>query len=114
MREIIGNTTATPNPRSDWNQTDETKADYIKNKPEVLTEDEIVKLIKENGGGVGVQSDWQQIDESQLDFIKNKPDVYLKSEANEIFALASDMIELQAAINGVEEELRLINEGGVE
>lgn len=33
IREIIGNTTATPNPRPDWNQTDETKADYIKNKP---------------------------------------------------------------------------------
>lgn len=30
---IVGNTTATPNPRPDWNQTDETKADYIKNKP---------------------------------------------------------------------------------
>lgn len=35
MREIIGNTTATPNPRPDWNQTDSTKADYIKNKPEL-------------------------------------------------------------------------------
>ena len=35
MAKIIGNTTATPNPRPDWNQTDETKADYIKNKPEV-------------------------------------------------------------------------------
>ena len=33
MHEIIGNTTATPNPRPDWNQVDETKADYIKNKP---------------------------------------------------------------------------------
>ena len=32
MSKIIGNTTATPNPRPDWNQTDETKADYIKNK----------------------------------------------------------------------------------
>ena len=44
MREIIGNTTSTPNPRPDWNQTDETKADYIKNKPD------IEKLI---GGGSG-------------------------------------------------------------
>ena len=33
MAKIIGNTTATPNPRPDWNQTDSTKADYIKNKP---------------------------------------------------------------------------------
>ena len=36
IREIIGNTTATPNPRPDWNQTDETKADYIKNKPNIV------------------------------------------------------------------------------
>lgn len=36
IREIIGNTTATPNPRPDWNQTDETKADYIKNKPAAI------------------------------------------------------------------------------
>lgn len=35
MSKIIGNTTATPNPRPDWNQTDETKADYIKNKPDL-------------------------------------------------------------------------------
>lgn len=31
--EIIGNTTATPNPRSDWTQADPAKADYIKNRP---------------------------------------------------------------------------------
>ena len=35
MREIVGNTIATPNPRPDWNQQDSTKADYIKNKPEL-------------------------------------------------------------------------------
>ena len=35
MAKIIGNTTATPNPRPDWNQTNETKADYIKNKPNI-------------------------------------------------------------------------------
>lgn len=35
MPKIIGDTTATPNPRPDWAQTDETKADYIKNKPEL-------------------------------------------------------------------------------
>ena len=56
MSKIIGNTTATPNPRPDWNQTDDTKADYIKNKPTVLTEEDVVELITENGGvgGSGV------------------------------------------------------------
>ena len=38
MREIIGNTTATPNPRPDWAQTDSTKADYIRNKPTKLSD----------------------------------------------------------------------------
>ena len=41
MAKIIGNTTATPNPRPDWDQTDTTKADYIKNKPVILTEDDV-------------------------------------------------------------------------
>jgi hypothetical protein len=43
MSKIIGNTTATPNPRPDWNQTDETKADFIKNKPQFNTEDLVIK-----------------------------------------------------------------------
>ena len=33
MSKIIGNTTTTPVPRSDWGQTDKRKADYIRNKP---------------------------------------------------------------------------------
>lgn len=37
MAKIIGNTTATPNPRPDWDQTDAAKADYIKNKPNIPT-----------------------------------------------------------------------------
>lgn len=38
MREIIGNITATPVPRSDWAQNDPTKSDYIKNKITKLSE----------------------------------------------------------------------------
>lgn len=34
-RVIVGNTTATPNPLPDWKQSDSSKADYIKNKPEL-------------------------------------------------------------------------------
>ncbi len=73
MREIIGNTTTTPMAVPDWEQTDEKKADYIKNKPKVLTEEDVIQLIEENGGDAGVQSDWNQTDEKQLDYIKNKP-----------------------------------------
>lgn len=77
MHEIIGNTTATPTPRPDWLQENESKPDYIKNKPTILTEEDVVQIIAENGGtggGVGqIQSDWGQTDETQVDYIKNKP-----------------------------------------
>lgn len=35
MAKIMGNIVGLPSPRSDWNQTDETKADFIKNKPDI-------------------------------------------------------------------------------
>lgn len=54
MAKIIGNTTATPNLRSDWNQTDETKVDYIKNKPTILTKEDIAELIPSGSGGIPV------------------------------------------------------------
>ena len=38
-KRIIGNPTTTPYPRPDWNQTDENKADYIKNKPKFSIKD---------------------------------------------------------------------------
>ncbi len=63
----------------DWNETDATKHSYIKNKPTILTEEDVVELIEENSGGGGsinqIQSDWEQSDESKVDYIKNKPDV---------------------------------------
>ena len=75
MPKIIGNTTATPNPQPNWTQTDSTKADYIKNKPEILTEEDIIELIDNNGGGSTpqIQSDWNQTDDTKVDYIKNKP-----------------------------------------
>ena len=51
MAKIIGNPTVTPMAVPDWNQTDSSKADYIKNKPYILTEEDVVELIDENGGG---------------------------------------------------------------
>jgi hypothetical protein len=41
--KIRGNTVGTPTPRPDWNQTDPTKADYIRNKPD----------LSNIGGGTG-------------------------------------------------------------
>jgi hypothetical protein len=39
MAKIIGTPTVTPAPKPDWNQTDPTKADYIKNKPDIPKEE---------------------------------------------------------------------------
>lgn len=45
--------------QSDWNQTDNLLADYIKNKPTIPDPQ--------------IQSDWLQDDNLELDYIKNKP-----------------------------------------
>lgn len=37
---IKGSTTASTTPRPDWEQTDPAKADYIKNKPQLIATDE--------------------------------------------------------------------------
>ena len=47
MAKIIGSTTATTIPRSDWNQVDENKADYILNKPDVALVSDITNLQSE-------------------------------------------------------------------
>ena len=49
MAKIMGNIVGLPSPRSDWNQTDEAKADYIKNKPTKLSQ--FVNDIGAGGGG---------------------------------------------------------------
>ena len=61
MPKIIGNTTVTPVMPADWEQTDEKKVDYIKNKPTKLSQFEndskFVKdtEIEEKVKGVGDQ-----------------------------------------------------------
>lgn len=41
--QILNGASIIPNP--DWNQTDETKADFIKNKPAEVTDEHINSLI---------------------------------------------------------------------
>lgn len=96
MGKIIGNTTATPNPRPDWLQTDETKADYIKNKPAVLTEDQVKELISEQGGDEQVQADWTQTDNTQVDYIKNKPDIPTEDDIIELISTHTPDAQIQA------------------
>ena len=47
------------NVQSDWNEADNTKPDYIKNKPTIPA--------------AQIQSDWNQTNVSAKDYIKNKP-----------------------------------------
>ena len=47
--------------QSDWNESDNTKLDYIKNKPTIPD--------------AQIQSDWTQSDDTAKDFIKNKPTI---------------------------------------
>ena len=47
--------------QSDWNQSDNTAADYIKNKPSIPAEQ--------------IQSDWNQDNTLAKDYIKNKPTI---------------------------------------
>jgi hypothetical protein len=107
MPKIIGNTTATPNPQPDWAQTDVLKADYIKNKPHLLTEEEIIQIIIDNSPDDQVQSDWEQTDASQVDYIKNKPnfsDIAFKDKI-EREDLADDVQEsLSKADTALQEE----------
>lgn len=46
MAKIIGNPTVTPMAVPDWNQNDNTKADYIKNKPDILSKDDVINIHK--------------------------------------------------------------------
>ena len=61
MSKIIGNTTTTPVPRSNWLQTDKTKADFIRNKPSLGTMSEKDEVDK-NDLALDVQSSLEQID----------------------------------------------------
>lgn len=45
--------------QSDWDQSDNTQVDYIKNKPTIPA--------------AQIQSDWAQADNTKVDYIKNKP-----------------------------------------
>ena len=49
-RNIIGATVGSPLPKSNLMQTDPTKGDYVKGKPEFL------KQIQENGGGLSAEA----------------------------------------------------------
>jgi len=89
MTKIIGNTTATPNPQPDWNQTDETKADYIKNKPTIESgegEGSLIQVSKEEDY-LNPDGSWNP--DKAFDSDGNlKPDAYRNGKATAPRAIA--------------------------
>lgn len=83
------------NVQSDWQQSDNTKDDFIKNKPENLVQDASYVHTDNNytsdeksklsgiaaGAEVNVQSDWNQASSSADDYIKNKPENLVQDAA---------------------------------
>lgn len=68
-KRVIGNPTITPMPIPDWNQTDPTKADYIKNKPDIPSVGEIEEVLYDNLT-YGEWSNKQPIPGSESDLAK--------------------------------------------
>ena len=67
------------NVQSDWNQTDSTQDDYIKNKPAIPDPQ--------------IQSDWNQTNNTAKDFIKNKPTIPA-SQVNSDWNASSGVAEI--------------------
>jgi len=89
---IVGNVinaTAAPQQQADWNQSDSSAVDYIKNKPQNLVQDANYVHTDNNftntdktkldgiqpGAEANVQADWTQSDTSADDYIKHKPNL---------------------------------------
>lgn len=61
--------------QADWEQSDSTKVDFIKNKPTLFSGDYEDLTNKPTIPDAQIQSDWNQSDSTKFDFIKNKPNV---------------------------------------
>ena len=73
--------------QSDWNQTDTSASDYIKNKPTITAQ---------------VQSDWNQTNSSSLSYIKNKPNIseQVQADWDQTSTTAKDYIKNKPTIIG--------------
>lgn len=94
--------------QSDWSQSDNTKADFIKNKPtlaNVATSGDYDDLTnKPTIPAAQVQSDWNESDNTKADFIKNKPTLgtaAAKDSTNAITQNSTDLAESGAVYTGL-------------
>ena len=79
--------------QADWNQSDDTKADYIKNKPTIPS--------------TQVQSDWNQNDSEAADFIKNR----ICYDERKFILYLETQIDEYGYINDTFDALKSISEG---
>lgn len=64
--------------QADWNESDNTKPAFIKNKPAIPD--------------AQIQADWNQADSSKKDYIKNKPGIILRVEVADITAIPAETL----------------------
>lgn len=79
-------------PSPDWNETDETKGTFIKNKPSVvqpdwLEDDESNPAYIKNKPTVA-QSDWNEADEESVSYIKGRTHYLIGSNSYRLFGVA--------------------------
>ena len=91
--------------QSDWAQSDDTKKDYIKNKPSlstVATSGNYNDLLnKPTIPDSQIQSDWNQSNTAAKDYIKNKPTIpnaQIQSDWNQTTTTAKDYIKNKPTI----------------
>jgi hypothetical protein len=105
------------NVQSDWNQTNNTADDFIKNKPSnatttttgLMSSSDKTKLDGiADGADANVQSDWNQTDNTADDYIKNKPtisagggDDNVQSDWNQTDNTADDYIKNKPTIRPI-------------
>lgn len=108
MSKIIGRTTATTTPRSDWNQIDETKVDFIKNKPTniaFISEEDNENITDVESGSITVDS---ALSTTSTNPVQNK---VIAQELNSLSKEIADKAD-KAYIIGVFEELKALIESG--
>lgn len=90
MGKIIGNTVGVPNPQTDWNQTDSTKADFLKNKPNM---DLYGNALKGSVSGASVFMD-------DVSPVEHRPTISIETESSEnitLYACSKNMLDKDKA-----------------
>lgn len=122
--KVIGNTTATPMPIPDWNQTDEKKADFIKNKPDIdgkfnKVKNDITELQKSLNGkadGFTVENIQKEVENISEDVNKNKSNIDAMSnelsKTSSALPFKADKASFEAVrdkVEGIEKDVSVLD-----